>query len=147
MIHLFTIGFTKKSARDFFSRLRSAGVRTVIDTRLNNTGQLSGYAKRDDLAYFLKDLLNVNYVHWQESAPTDELLKAYRDKKISWEEYEREYRSLIEERRIEQSEIARHLDYSCLLCSEAKPHRCHRRLLAEYLKSKAIDGISITHLE
>jgi len=143
---LFTIGFTQKSAERFFALLQSSGVRTVVDTRLNNTGQLAGFAKRDDLRYFLDSIAHVSYVHWLESAPSEELLSAYKKKRITWDQYENEYRSLIAARKIEESDIAKSLDSACLLCSEAKPHRCHRRILAEYLADKYPDRFSIKHL-
>ena len=146
MTPLYTIGFTQKSASRFFELLRGAGVKTVVDTRLNNTGQLAGFAKREDLAYFLNTILGVKYVHWLDSAPTDDLLIAYKKKQMTWDQYELEYRNLIEKRRLEDSETAHSLDASCLLCSEAKPHRCHRRILAEYLVNKLPGKFSIEHL-
>jgi len=146
MIELFTIGFTKKNAQTFFSLLKSSGIKTVIDTRLNNTGQLAGFTKRDDLAFFLNRLVDAQYVHWKESAPTEELLSAYKKKKLTWNQYEIEYRSLISHRRLHESDVVSRLPNSCLLCSEAKPHKCHRRILAEYLQETLSDRISVTHL-
>jgi uncharacterized protein (DUF488 family) len=146
MSALFTIGFTQKTASEFFSKLQEAQVKTVVDTRLNNTGQLAGFAKRDDLKYFLERLIGVGYVHWLESAPTDEILGAYRKKKLSWDQYETEYRRLLEGRNLKDSEMVRTLDSACLLCSEAKPHRCHRRLLAEYLDEAFPGKFQIRHL-
>lgn len=145
--NLLTIGFTKKSAERFFSLLKSANVKTVVDTRLNNTGQLAGFAKRDDLRFFLDKILGIRYLHWIESAPTEELLAAYKKRKMTWDQYESEYRALIASRQLHLSQTAADLDSACLLCSEAKPHRCHRRVLAEYLKEKSQDQIEIRHLE
>lgn len=142
---LFTIGFTGTSARNFFERLKSAGVRTVIDTRLNNVSQLAGFAKRDDLEFFAERIAGARYTCVPAMAPTKDLLDAYRKKRIDWPEYERRYNDLIAERAIETSIPRADLDGGCLLCSEAKPHRCHRRLAAEYLKSK-LDDIEIVHL-
>ena len=77
---LFTIGFTKKSAEEFFSRLQTAGVKRVIDVRLNNVSQLAGFAKREDLAYFLKALCDCEYRHEPLLAPTKEILNGYKKK-------------------------------------------------------------------
>lgn len=142
---LFTIGFTGTTARNFFGRLKAAGVRTVIDTRLNNVSQLAGFAKRDDLAFFAETVAGARYTCVPAMAPTKELLDAYRKKAIDWAEYERRYNALIEERAIETAVSRADLDGGCLLCSEAKPHRCHRRLAAEYLKAKLGD-VEIEHL-
>lgn len=146
MINLFTIGFTRKKAEQFFGLLSASGVRTIVDTRLHNESQLAGFAKKDDLTFFARRLIDADYVHWEESAPTEELLGAYRRKTISWEKYETNYRELLSARQIESSPIVQQLNYSCLLCSEDKPHRCHRRLLAEYLREKLPTEVQITHL-
>jgi uncharacterized protein (DUF488 family) len=135
-ITIFTIGFTKKTAGTFFEKLRSAGVVKVVDTRLNNESQLAGFTKKEDLKYFLKTILGVDYVHVLEFAPTDEILSAYKKKKITWSEYEIRFHGLISEREIECVFTPAELDKACLLCSEAEPHHCHRRLVAEYLKWK-----------
>lgn len=144
-VQLFTIGFTKTAARDFFTRMKTAGVKRVVDVRLNNTSQLAGFSKKDDLAYFLKELCGIDYIHLPELAPTEEMLAAYKKHKGSWDVYEQEFLNLMAKRRIE-SEVARDVVAGgCLLCSELKPHRCHRRLVAEYFK-KHWDGVEITHL-
>lgn len=145
-IRLFTIGFTQKSAKTFFSLLADNGVKTVLDTRLNNTGQLAGFSKKDDLAYFAEHLAGAKYVHWQEAAPTEEMLAAYKKKSISWDEYASEYKALIASREVEKKLSAGVLQSGCLLCSEAKPHHCHRRLLAEYLKESLFASIEVVHL-
>jgi len=145
MIKLFTIGFTEKTAETFFSLLKKAGVKKIIDTRLNNVSQLAGFAKGKDLEFFSKAILNVGYEHNINLAPTKELLTNYRDKKITWIQYEKEYVSILEKRDIIQKIDFEKLDGSCLLCSEHKPDMCHRRLLAEYLK-KANKDIKIIHL-
>ena len=141
---LFTIGFTKTSAANFFGRLKQAGVRRVVDVRLNNVSQLAGFAKKDDLAFFANEICGADYRHLPNLAPTGDMLEAYRKKEIDWREYERRFRSLIEHRAIEKIDKAE-LDGSCLLCSEDKPHKCHRRIVAEYLKEKWRD-VEITHL-
>jgi uncharacterized protein (DUF488 family) len=145
MIKLFTIGFTEKTAETFFSLLKKASVKKIIDTRLNNVSQLAGFAKGKDLEFFSKAILNAGYEHNINLAPTKELLTNYRDKKITWAQYEKEYVSILEKRNIIQKIDFEKLDGSCLLCSEHKPDMCHRRLLAEYLK-KANNDIEIIHL-
>jgi uncharacterized protein (DUF488 family) len=143
---LFTIGFTQKSAAAFFGLLQNAAVQRIVDTRLNNTGQLAGFAKRDDLAYFCRSLLAAEYVHWTESAPEDEMLAAYRNRQLSWTEYAEAYVALLERRKVEQQLKIVTDKRSCLLCSEAQPHHCHRSLLAEYLNRKSGGGFEVRHL-
>src|SRR5580658_9523313 len=133
-IEIFTIGFTKKTASEFFEKLRSAGIKRVVDVRLNKVSQLAGFSKRDDLQYFLKEILHVDYVEAPLLAPTPELLDAYKKNKGRWEDYEREFIHLMEERRIEEKIDPAILASGCLLCSEDKPHQCHRRLVVEYLQ-------------
>ena len=144
-IDLFTIGFTKKSAREFFELLSKANIKQIIDTRLNNTSQLAGFAKRSDLEYFLKKIGNIDYIHILDFAPTKEILDEYKKKKSSWEDYEKKFIQLMNERQIEKKIAPDRLDRGCLLCSEAKPHNCHRRLVAEYLNQK-LGNINISHL-
>lgn len=144
-ITIFTIGFTQKTAQDFFETLGNVGVKKVIDTRVNNTSQLSGFAKKQDLQYFLKTLQSIDYNHALSLAPTKELLSQYRKKEISWEDYEKGFYELIHDRAIENKLSPESLDCSCLLCSEAKPHYCHRRLVAEYLQEKW-GNVEICHL-
>ncbi|HVY98549.1 MAG TPA: DUF488 domain-containing protein [Dongiaceae bacterium] len=141
---LFTIGFTRTSAEHFFARLQAAGVKTVIDVRLNNVSQLAGFAKKDDLRYFARAICGAGYVHLPELAPTPEMLKAYRAGKDGWAAYARAFRGLMARRRVERLDRAP-FDGGCLLCSEAAPHHCHRRLVAEYLREKWGD-VEIEHL-
>jgi len=142
-----TIGFTKKSARKFFGLLGDSGVRTLIDVRLNNVSQLAGFAKKDDLSFFLKELCGIDYVYAPELAPEKHALKAYQEKRMSWQDYEYEFMSLMAKRGVERSIDKRLVDNGCLLCSEDKPHQCHRRLVAEYLKSSWDgDKVEINHL-
>ncbi|MCL2289133.1 MAG: DUF488 domain-containing protein [Bacteroidetes bacterium] len=145
MIKLFTIGFTEKSAEEFFTLLKRAGVKKIIDVRLNNVSQLAGFAKGKDLEFFAKSIVDANYEHNINLAPTKELLNNYRDKKISWAQYEKEYVSILEKRNIIIKIDFEKLNNSCFLCSEHKPEMCHRRLLAEYLK-KSNKEIEIIHL-
>ena len=135
MITLYTIGFTKKSARDFFSLLKKFGVKKIIDIRLNTTSQLAGFAKKDDLSYFLSEICQCKYQLLPEFAPTKDILDGYHEKKISWSEYELLFKKLIEERKPGKFLSVSDLDNACLLCAEPTPDKCHRRLVAEYLKS------------
>ncbi len=135
-IHLFTIGFTKKNAEQFFGRIMAAGVKRVVDVRLNNTSQLAGFAKKDDLAYLLKQLGGIDYVHLPELAPTKDMLDEYKKNKGDWSVYENKFLGLMRQRQIEKTVPREMLDGGCLLCSEEKPHHCHRRLVAEYLNEK-----------
>lgn len=142
---LFTIGFTKKTARRFFELLRTSGAERVIDVRLNNVSQLAGFTKRDDLAYFLKEIAGIGYTHLPELAPTQDMLDEYKKRKGEWGTYEKRFLVLMKERRIEETLPKDVIAEGCLLCSEEKPHYCHRRLVAEYLKDHWGD-VQITHL-
>lgn len=130
-----TIGFTQKSAEDFFERLKRAGIRRLVDVRLNNVSQLAGFAKRDDLRYFLRTICGAEYVHEPRLAPTQEMLDAYRKSGGSWADYEKTFMALMKERRVESTVPRSLFDApSVLLCSEDKPTQCHRRLVLEYLE-------------
>jgi uncharacterized protein (DUF488 family) len=144
-VNLFTIGFTQKTAQKFFDTLVKSGVKRVIDTRLNNVSQLAGFAKKTDLEYFLKKLGNIEYVHILELAPTKDILDEYKKNKGEWSVYEQKFLDLMTEREIEKKVRPELLDGGCLLCSEAKPHYCHRRLVAEYLSTKW-GNVKICHL-
>lgn len=145
-MEIYSIGFTRRSAESFFEALKKAGIDVLMDVRLHNTSQLSGFAKRDDLAYFLRNLVNTDYVHERILAPSEELLLAYRRRHVSWDEFEIMFRSLMEERRIEgvlnRSLFNRKV---CMLCSEFEPTRCHRRLVLDYLSNKW-GGVEAIHL-
>ena len=144
-MRILTIGFTKKSAQKFFEALASAGAKRVVDVRLNNVSQLSGFAKKDDLAYFLNQICHVDYLHLPELAPTKEILDAYKKTNGSWSSYETRFLELMADRRIEEKIKPEILEDACLLCSEDKPHYCHRRLVAEYLRERWGD-VQIEHL-
>jgi len=144
-IVLFTIGFTQKNAEEFFTILKAAQVKTLIDIRLNNNSQLAGFTKKEDLKYFLKEICGISYKHFLECAPTEDILDGYKKKAISWEQYECKYNDLIEKREVAEKLLASDLHMACLLCSEPKPDKCHRRLLAEYFRKRFSD-ISICHL-
>lgn len=118
----------------------------MLDVRLHNTSQLAGFAKADDLAYFLKKISNIEYVHEPLLAPTDEMLKAYKKEKGDWNLYEVRFLALMKERQIENRLRPDILDKACLLCSEATPHYCHRRLVCEYLNGKWDGALEVNHL-
>ena len=142
---VYTIGFTQKTAEQFFTKLRNAGVKRVVDVRLNNSGQLAGFSKRDDLIFFLRELCGIDYVHVPELAPTKDILDAYKKHKGPWAAYEQEFLALMETRRIDEAIARDVIDQGCLLCSEHKPHHCHRRLVTEYLHRKW-GGLETKHL-
>ncbi|MBN1662331.1 MAG: DUF488 domain-containing protein [Deltaproteobacteria bacterium] len=144
-INIFTIGFTKKTAEDFFTRLIRAGVKRVIDIRLNNVSQLAGFAKRDDLRYFLRTIGGMDYTHCLDLAPTQQILDDFKKNKGSWPVYERDFLALLSARGVESSISRKLLHEACLLCSEEKPDRCHRRLVAEYFHAQW-PGVRIIHL-
>jgi len=141
---IFTIGFTKKSAERFFSKLKNAHVSKLVDVRLNNVSQLAGFSKKDDLSYFTKQICGIEYVHLPQLAPTQDMLDEYKKGSGDWALYERKFLDLMASRHIEDMDRSR-LDGGCLLCSEDKPHHCHRRLVAEYLRDKWRD-VEIEHL-
>lgn len=145
-MNIYTIGFTKKNAATFFSFLRSSKTERLIDVRLNNVSQLAGFAKRDDLQFFLKELCNAEYVHAPDLAPTKELLNAYKKGDLTWLNYEHEFLDLIAKRRVEKAFSASDLKNSCLLCSEHEPHFCHRRLVVEYINETTNLNLAVKHL-
>ena len=141
-----TIGFTQTTAEHFFDRLAKAGVKKVLDVRLHNTSQLAGFAKADNLAYFLKKIGKIECAHEPLLAPTDDILKAFKKEKGDWGVYEKRFVGLMAERRIEQRFTPASFDGACLLCSEAKPHHCHRRLVLDYLNGKWNGVLAVRHL-
>lgn len=145
-VDLTTIGFTKSNAENFFERLLKAGVKKVVDVRLHNTSQLAGFAKAEDLAYFLKKIGGIQYIHQPLLAPTDSILKAYKKDKGDWSVYQGRFLQLMEDRKIEQRLKPEMLEGACLLCSEATPHYCHRRLVCEYLNDKWGSPLKVRHL-
>jgi uncharacterized protein (DUF488 family) len=135
-VEIYTIGFTKKSADQFFGLLRAHGIRRLVDVRLNNVSQLAGFSKRDDLAYFLRELVGAEYRHEPRLAPTQEMLDDFKKHHALWSDYERSFLDLMEDRRVEQ-QLDRSLfeEPTVLLCSEPTAEHCHRRLVVEYLDS------------
>ncbi|MCB9982151.1 MAG: DUF488 domain-containing protein [Burkholderiales bacterium] len=146
VIKIFTIGFTGSSAEHFFERLKRAGVKKVIDTRLWASSQLAGFAKKKDLPYFLEELVSADYEYRQELAPSDKILKAYKNNSISWDDYEVQYIDLINHRNIAHILSPNEVHEACFLCACKTEHHCHRRLLAEYLQNQWNTPLEIIHL-
>jgi len=131
----YSIGFTQKTAKQFFGLLKDAGIRRLLDVRLNNSSQLSGFTKREDLEYFLRVICGAEYVHEPLLAPTQQMLDDYKKRKGSWDEYERKFLDLMKEREVEKRiDSSQFLVPTVLLCSEPTPQHCHRRLVLDYLK-------------
>jgi uncharacterized protein (DUF488 family) len=132
---IYTVGFTQKSAAQFFGALKSAGVKQLLDVRLNNVSQLAGFSKRDDLEYFLREICGITYRHELLLAPQQNILDEYKKQKGKWEIYEAAFLELMAERKIEEKlDPAYFARPTVMLCSEPTPHHCHRRLVAEYLQ-------------
>lgn len=145
-MEVYTIGFTKRTAEEFFEALKRAGVKRLLDVRLNNSSQLAGFTKRDDLPYFLKEICGAEYIHQPLLAPTQELLDDYKKRKGNWQDYERRFLQLIEQRKVEETIDRLMFDLpTALLCSETTAEHCHRRLVLEYLDKKWGD-VKIVHL-
>jgi len=145
-MQLYTIGFTSKTAEQFFGFIRRAGVATVVDVRLNNTSQLAGFSRRQDLPFFLRELCGADYAHVPALAPSRELLTAHRRKELAWPEFRSRYLDLLDQRSIEDQLDSTLLERGCLLCSEHEPHHCHRSLIADYLNDRAGLGLRVHHL-
>ena len=144
-IKLFSIGFTKKTCQNFFKILIQNKVKRIVDTRINNSSQLSGFAKSMDLEY-ISDLHNISYIYREDMAPTRELLKQYRDKEISWNEYSKIYLKLLDDRTVFTNiEDINYFHRDCFLCSEHKAEECHRSLLLKEIQIRFSD-IKIYHL-
>ena len=145
-ITIFTIGFAGKSAEEFFGKLKKAGVRRLIDVRLNNVSQLAGFTKKRDLEYFLKVIADIEYLHFEDLAPTQDILSSFKKMKaIDWADYERCFTALLEERKPEEHYSPEELDRACLLCSEPTHEHCHRRLVVERLREKW-GHVEVVHL-
>lgn len=146
MDKIYTIGFTEKSAEIFFELLKTTTAKTLIDVRLNKTSQLAGFAKRDDLKFFLKEICQIDYVDIPDLAPEAGMLKDYRNKLIGWDQYEKLYIELISKRAVERKIDRSLMADACLLCSEHKPHHCHRRVAVEYLNNCWSAPFTVKHL-
>jgi uncharacterized protein (DUF488 family) len=145
-VEVTTIGFTKTSAEQFFERLRAADVRTLIDVRISNNSQLAGFAKVPDLRYFLSRINNITYQHAPLLAPTKDMLAQYRKGAMDWGVYQGQFLKLMSERQIENRYSPSVFHGACLLCSEAEPHQCHRRLVCDYLNEKWGQALKVRHL-
>jgi len=145
---LYTIGFSKKTAKYFFELLRKNGIKTLIDVRRNPHSQLGGFAKAKDLEFFIKEIIKGEYIYLEDFAPSKELIKNYRKKKIRWENYEEVFNTELQNKKEKVSQIIKNIDLNkaCLLCSEDKPDQCHRRLVAEFLKREFFPNLKIKHL-
>jgi uncharacterized protein (DUF488 family) len=145
-ITIFTIGFAGKSAREFFEKLQNAGVKRLIDVRLNNVSQLAGFTKKKDLEYFLRVIAQIQYLHYEDLAPTPDILDRFKKRgEMDWAEYERLFNALLVQRRPERNHRREEFNMACLLCSETTAEMCHRRLVAEYL-SHAWGNLKVVHL-
>jgi uncharacterized protein (DUF488 family) len=144
---IFTIGFTKKTAQQFFELIKANGIEIVLDIRLNNKSQLAGFTKGDDLRYFLEEICHCEYQHCVEYAPTKEILDNYTKKVISWDDYVSQYIPLMQKRNAVQKFVERFAKYEavCLLCSEPTPEFCHRRLLSEMIVAECPE-IVVKHI-
>lgn len=146
MITLFTIGFTKKSAAQFFNLLRENQIKQLVDVRISNSSQLAGFAKGKDLEFFVKEICHIPYKHITDFAPTKDLLDKWHKQEVTWIEYEDVYTSILKDRDILQKYGVKQFDGACFLCSEETPEQCHRRLLAEYMKKHSSEDVKIVHL-
>ena len=146
MITLYTIGFTKKSAEQFFNLLKDNNVKQLVDVRISNSSQLAGFAKGKDLEFFVKEICHIPYRHITDFAPSKELLDRWHKQEVTWEEYEKIYIRLLKERNVLRDYGVKSFDGSCFLCSEDTPEQCHRRLLAEYLQEHSKEKVTIVHL-
>ncbi len=144
-LQLFTIGYTQKSAETFFGLLERAGVKRIIDIRLNNSSQLAGFTKKDDLKFFLKRIADIDYLHMTQLAPTQDILDDYKKRNHSWLDYEKKFNAVLKSRNIKEDLTDTLLERACLLCSEPNPDRCHRRLVAEFIK-QIFPNLTIAHL-
>ncbi len=145
-MEIYSIGFTKKSAGQFFDALKAHSIERLLDVRLNNTSQLAGFAKQSDLPYFLREICGASYEHEPLLTPTQEILDAFKKHKGSWDVYTEAYLSLLRSRGVENALSKKgFLRKTVLLCSEATPEHCHRKLALEYLQQHWGD-IIIHHL-
>jgi uncharacterized protein (DUF488 family) len=147
MIRLLTIGFTKKTARQFFDLLKKNNVTKIIDIRINNTSQLAGFAKGRDLEYFAKEICGIDYEYLPDFAPTKELLTDYKNNNVDWFGYQQVFRKLLEKRQIISKYNIDDFDNACFLCSEETPDQCHRRLLVEYIQEYYPEELNIIHIK
>lgn len=146
MNKIYTVGFTKKTAEDFFNALEENRISLVLDLRLNNTSQLAGFTKYPDIKFFLNRICKIDYIHDTMFSPTDYILSRYKKKEIDWGQYEKEFFELMRIRNINKYiPTSYSIDKTiCLLCSEPTPEKCHRRLIANIFKE--VLSLEIIHL-
>jgi uncharacterized protein (DUF488 family) len=145
-MNIYTIGFTKKTAEDFFEKIKSADAKYLLDTRLNNKSQLAGFTKKGNIEYFIENLTELTYLELPLLAPTSEILKQYRIDG-DWDAYEDKYNEMLVERKAAQNiDLSLLVDGAILLCSEPTAEKCHRRLAVEFLKQEALPEVEILHL-
>ena len=146
-MNLYTIGFTKKTAQEFFELLKINKVELLLDVRLNNKSQLAGFTKGSDLKYFLAEICDCKYRHCLEYAPTKDILNGYKNKSITWNKYVELYKALLIKRGDYQSFETKFSAFQniCLLCSEPTAEHCHRRLAAEII-AESNPQVIIKHL-
>ena len=145
-VKIYTIGVSGLTAEHFFERLKTAGVKRVIDTRLWASSQLAGFAKKKDLPYFLKEIAGIDYEYRKELAPSDEILKPFKNNQLSWVDYEIQYIELINHRNISNILSPDEVHGACFLCACKTIEQCHRRLLAEFLQREWQQPVEIVHL-
>ena len=147
MRKIFTIGFTKKTAEEFFDLLELRKVKKVIDVRFNNTSQLLAFSKYPDIEYFLRKISNIDYVHDLNFAPTARILDSYKKKFITWNDYEEAFAAMMSTRNIDEYILKNYADAEniCLLCTEQSSLNCHRRLVAEKI-ADVLGDVEIIHL-
>ena len=147
MRKIFTIGFTKLTAEEFFTCLEKNRVKTIVDVRLYNTSQLLGFSKYPDIEYFLRKIAGIDYFHDLYFTPTERILDSYKKKYITWEEYEEAFAALMAARDIDDYILKNYSDAEnyCLLCTEVSPENCHRRLVAEKIAA-VLGDVKIVHL-
>ena len=146
MATIYTIGYERRSLSEFIGMLKAAGIDAVIDVRLRNTSHLAGYTKRDDLTFLLREGFGIAYEHRVDLAPSDEILDAIKQDH-DWQRYEDAFKALLAKRHSEDtgSEVLARYRAPCLLCREATPDQCHRRLVAEWW-TEHIPGCAVVHL-
>ena len=145
-MNIYTIGFTKKTAEDFFEKIKNADAKYLLDTRLNNKSQLAGFTKKGNIEYFIENLTELTYLELPLLAPTSEILKQYRIDG-DWDAYEDKYNEMLVERKAAQNiDLSLLVDGAILLCSEPTAEKCHRRLAVEFLKQEALPEVEILHL-
>lgn len=141
-MRLYTIGYSKKTAEEFFDILRDNGVTQVVDIRRHNSNQLAGFTKQSDLPWFLDTIAGIGYSHELALAPSEDLMRAYRKEGLPFDEFAAKLRKQFEDREMPTKAT---FDHAALLCSEADPSTCHRLVASEYLAEKW-SGVEVIHL-